>query len=955
MAKSKEKVYRKKSKASASEIKSDEVYVHDSDDGGVKTDDDESIADSGSEVGWNSGDETAFNKNKGDDSSDDDDEDFYDEEDGLQDGEVLLSDLLGGNSKFSSFPSASSSSSKNTIDTREYFDNSADESEDDDDDDEEEEDEEDESDEEGGGEDNTDDEDEEESEDDDDSNDDSDGDNHDGLLAMIDKYSKGAGKKKSVNHGAIVSQSAKESEFSSMMGAKGNNAVSMEELLGALEGSGGGDMTSMKQTLTGLVQSKGPPKHVDKVVADRVERSLSYKDKSEDMKKWHDTVTDNKNARTLDLAQDRRQLPSYRSLIKNYEASTDMEKEVQMILLNGKDEAGMEQAEEDELGSSNLTQEELKARQDELGKVRALLFYEQMKRHRVNKIKSKAYHRILKRKKKREEEKGKEALQEMYDSEDDNEQMKNMTEEEAVRRIKERMDLRHHNTSKWARMAAKHSNGNKSLREAYHESVLLGHELANKANNASSGPLEDGEHSDEGHWSDENTTGGKGKRSTTKKAAGDIVNALQAAGEDVELDGKYGGLYKMDFMKKAKERQQDRAREEATDILRDLEEMEREADRGDSSDEDGQKNKKGSKKRSAEDMEKLSAAREEMKAKMGGSSSMVLSKASTGSSTSVSTGDNTEEHNPWLNVTSSQARSTEVMAGKKSKKVKADSSNDVLLNTQSWDDNKLLSGDGTFQRDQNDNIKNNNEQTPSKSKKKKSKGKKKASGNDEASDSTSKETNEEVVVKKPLMSSNNQTQAALVSAAFAGPDYEDEFGALKEKMVDEELDIVGKKRQIESADKAGWGDWAGPGKVGVSQRVVKKRKHLLKNLEEKAAQQRAGRNDGQLANVILSERRVKTSSKYKIADIPHPFTSREEYERSLQMPLGDEWNAAHIVKKNVKPEILTRAGRIIEPISLPKNYKKSAASSTDTAKRIIPNNGNKIAKSKALNRTAKFF
>ena len=412
----------------------------------------------------------------------------------------------------------------------------------------------------------------------------------------------------------------------------------------------------------------------------------------------------------------------------------------------------------------------------------------------------------------------------------------------------------------------------------------------------------------------------------------------------------------MDFMKKAKERQQDRAREEATDILRDLEQMEREADRADSSDEEVKQSKKTSKKRSAEDMEKLAAAREEMKAKMGGSSSLLLNKASSEAAV-VSAGS----ENPWLNAPTSQGRSAEVMAGKKSKKVKADSSNSVLLDTQSWDSNSLLfSGDGASKGEPNESGGDSQHVSSSKtSKKKKSKASKKAAAaaNDETPAETPTTTQarggEAITTKKPLMSTNNKSQAALVSDAFAGPDYEEEFGSLKEKLVDEELDIVGKKRQIESADTAGWGDWAGPGKVGVSQRVVKKRKHLLKNMEEKAAQQRAGRNDGQLANVILSERRVKTSSKYKIADVPHPFTSREEYERSLQMPLGDEWNAAHIVKKNVKPEILTRAGRIIDPIALPKNYKKTAQAS-ETAKRI-PNSGSKTAKNKALNRNAKFF
>jgi U3 small nucleolar RNA-associated protein 14 len=91
-----------------------------------------------------------------------------------------------------------------------------------------------------------------------------------------------------------------------------------------------------------------------------------------------------------------------------------------------------------------------------------------------------------------------------------------------------------------------------------------------------------------------------------------------------------------------------------------------------------------------------------------------------------------------------------------------------------------------------------------------------------------------------------------------------------------------------AVDKAGWGDWAGPGMVGVSPHVVKKRQRLLKNLDEKKAELRAGRTDSALANVILSEKRIKTTAKYKLADVPHPFKTREEYERSLQMPVGSE-------------------------------------------------------------------
>ena len=50
------------------------------------------------------------------------------------------------------------------------------------------------------------------------------------------------------------------------------------------------------------------------------------------------------------------------------------------------------------------TNSEYKKRHGELAKMRALLFYEEQKRHRINKIKSKKYRKIQKRKREREKE-----------------------------------------------------------------------------------------------------------------------------------------------------------------------------------------------------------------------------------------------------------------------------------------------------------------------------------------------------------------------------------------------------------------------------------------------------------------------------------------------------------------------------------------------------------------------
>jgi len=91
-----------------------------------------------------------------------------------------------------------------------------------------------------------------------------------------------------------------------------------------------------------------------------------------------------------------------------------------------------------------------------------------------------------------------------------------------------------------------------------------------------------------------------------------------------------------------------------------------------------------------------------------------------------------------------------------------------------------------------------------------------------------------------------------------------------------------------AVDKAGWGDWAGPGMTGISRRVEMKRKRKLQELDEERQRGRRSRVDGArgMLHVMVSAKRVKSASKYRVAKVPYPFTSREEYERSIQMPLG---------------------------------------------------------------------
>lgn len=119
---------------------------------------------------------------------------------------------------------------------------------------------------------------------------------------------------------------------------------------------------------------------------------------------------------------------------------------------------------------------------------------------------------------------------------------------------------------------------------------------------------------------------------------------------------------------------------------------------------------------------------------------------------------------------------------------------------------------------------------------------------------------------------------------------------------------------------------------------------MLVKIQTENETKRMERKDATLKNVMISERRIKNVSKYKVSEIPYPFKSREEYERSLQMPVGgkniffdlrflslylfiyffvEEWNATHIVNKLTEPEVKTKSGRIIEPVKYKKGLMKA--------------------------------
>lgn len=866
-------------------------------------DDEDSIDDSGSELGWDSEEDQTFRH----------DEEDYDDED--EEGGILLSDMIGRAP--TKAPVQSTKAKKRPIEVDYEVDEEVEEEEEMDEDedvntsdaddmDEEEEGEgddqedDDEGEEEGSGDDMfnalSDGEDEEgfSGEDDYDSAEDGD---HDQLVATITN-----------KLAAPTAAKSKLSAFSSMPESQTyatGGKVTLHALMDAIDDTRG--ISAVKAQLTSLDTSKGAPMYVDKVTAERIERTAAYAGRSADMEKWQDTVLTNRAAAQLDLANDKKYVPTYRSLVRKFSPRSAFEKEVAMVVTSRPkaEETNALRAEAAALAArhADISMEEIQQKQADLAKVNKLMFYEQMKRHRINKIKSKAFRAIARKGRKRAQGQG----QGQEDGEGEEEDLAELRDANAHARVKERMDLKHSNTSKWAKMALAHGHANKSLRDAYHEQVRLGQQLTEKMHEEVGGGV-DGEA--EGDYDASSSIAQQSRAEVS-----DYLKALDAAPE-AEAGGKFGKLFAMDFMQKAAAKQKEEAKETARALLKEIEQMERQADGDHDHDDDSDREAEGrgpkvSVQQSAQRALERKAAAEEVASMMTMSAGMRLQPRST--SQGVQKEEVAAASNPWLSAARPSAASTPKVVAVAVPLPSAAASGETKTKGKSKgkaaDKEKGAKADDSHQ----------SKRTAAASSSGTSSGVPPSAAVDSAEAPAAPSAKPAAASSsKAALSLTHRSQAELVAAAFAGPDYAADFAASKAQQVDDELGIKAKQMAVLKNVKAGWGDWAGPGAMEVSPRILAIRDRAMLKVQKENDVQRLQRKDFHKQTVILSERRSKAAAKYKVVDVPYPFTCREDYERSLQMPLGEEWNAMHVVSKMTEPEVKTRSGRIIEPIALAK-------------------------------------
>ena len=198
-------------------------------------------------------------------------------------------------------------------------------------------------------------------------------------------------------------------------------------------------------------------------------RQEAYKQSKEEVARWGPIINRNRDAPSLSfpLNAPGRQNVSTSELQTKFTPSADssLEKDLSSLLKTyGLQEDQLKTSETNELEKRQWTEEEITKREEQLAKMKSLLFYQELKQKRISKIKSKSYRKLQKKLK----EKSKLSLEEMKELDPEAYEAEQRKMEQ--KRIEERMNLSHSANSKWVkaqlRVQADQKNSNTELKES---------------------------------------------------------------------------------------------------------------------------------------------------------------------------------------------------------------------------------------------------------------------------------------------------------------------------------------------------------------------------------------------------------------------------------------------------------------------------------------------------------
>ncbi|KAJ6518699.1 Utp14-domain-containing protein [Mycena sanguinolenta] len=629
----------------------------------------------------------------------------------------------------------------------------------------------------------------------------------------------------------------------------------------------------------------------------RVDREAAYEATKEEVEKWEPSMKRIREAEHLSfpLQAPKQQMGrvSNAELAAKFKPTTELETAVSRLLASANltQDADIQRT-ENQLLATKLSPEEVARRRNELRQMRELAFRGEVKARRVAKIKSKMYRKIARGKKERGE------TNETGDAEDD-------AMRREVDRARERAGMRVKRNAKWNRARQ----GEEDEEEDDEDGALDGRremeiELERKERLTR---LIRGEKDGASSGSDDDGSGDEGGEEGIKRAAYHELKSLAEEGEG-EGPAKHKGVFGMKFMQDGMQRRIAEANKMADDFVAEM------GDGGEDGDEDeGAGGASGVITHRTGGRVTLRPGAELTTSKttlVGGTTTTAARSPSPAPSRLpvepirarplLSSETPAIEENPWL----AQAAST---SGPKAPRAK----NDVVVSKDSKAMDKarhklvknekkldktavaLARDDEVVEIEMTKTLGTDRQQN--------------TTGDDEDDDGA----NSELDAQEQVLQLKKQGKAGkaglkafeqrdLVALAFAGDSVVRDFEAAKQREIASDA-----PREVDTT-LAGWGSWGGP-----SVRKSKPKPQFIKKIPGIAPSDRA---DHGKANVIISEKRDKKLAKYQVKDLPYPYTSRAQFERSMEAPLGVEWNTRVAFQKGTLPKVVKKMGMVIEPL-----------------------------------------
>uniref|UniRef100_A0A8D0G862 U3 small nucleolar RNA-associated protein 14 homolog A n=1 Tax=Sphenodon punctatus TaxID=8508 RepID=A0A8D0G862_SPHPU len=627
--------------------------------------------------------------------------------------------------------------------------------------------------------------------------------------------------------------------------SSGGEKLLLSELLGPAQALP--SLGTIRKQLSKVKQKAAVEVPLSQEETQRVVREAAFAKTSQALAKWDHVVLQNRHAEQLvfPLHQERMAVAPVEEVVRCWQARTPLEQEIFSLLHKTQPpmmDSQMTPWEKASLKAMSL--EEAQLRRRELQKARALQSYYESRARREKKIKSKKYHKVLKKGKSRQ------ALQEfeMLRKSNPEAAMEQLEKMERARR-EERMSLKHQNTGRWARSRAIVAKYDLEARRAMQEQLARNKELTQKVCSAPDSEDIGGNTVDDGglfvdavnkmHATmDADNPWMQGKPcSKAKKKPWQVPQELaesaapeDAGNEEVEEPALSDEeVLLQDFEEHRDLRCQDPCREEAAPVLAEV----------------------------------------------------------------LPTGPvSPQPEGPLLSEQLGRLHTLEDM--------------EALGSDEQPEGEKALGPEGNeplgpeqadpAQQPQDGEWKEGVGRAPKKAAKRK-----------KLIDLKAVLTGESQVVQCPPLPSNMQDkedddtadQRLVIQEAFVGDDV---------------ADFLREKRQTEQATAPqtmdlvlpGWGEWGG---VGLRPSARKRRRFLIK------PKPGPPRKDGHLPHVILSDQCNVRAIAHQVNTLPLPFSSRQQFERSIQAPLGPTWNTQRAFQRLSAPHILTQPGHIIQPIS----------------------------------------